>query len=391
MEDNKRTFLELLELSCNNDDFINMKISKPSDKDLHYKKIFIRKIVLKDQVVFNCVYNNKTQDITKNYNLQEYLHTCNEFIWNDFKNAVLFTKENDITLSYNKKWIPKIFSTKSSKKDSTNNVNNHNNTKQRLINTDNNIYLQKLWVINSNNVTVNSKVGKLRQIHKFIETLSSSIKQSSLENKINIKVTDMWSGKWYLTFAVYDYIKNILDKNVVVNWIEFRKDLVEICNDIALDCCFDDLNFIQWTIEDTQVKDNNILIALHACDTATDDAIHKWITSNSELIVLSPCCHKQIRKEVWKGTPLDSLLAHGIFKERQSEMVTDTLRWLIMELHGYKTKIFEYIADEHTHKNTMIVWIKHTNLIKTEEITKKIQDFKKMFWIDNVYLEKLLK
>jgi len=243
----------------------------------------------------------------------------------------------------------------------------------------------------SQGVTVNTKVWKLRQIHKFIETLSSSIKQSSLTHNESIKVSDMWSGKWYLTFAVYDYIKNVLGKKVVVNWIEFRKDLVEKCNDIALDCCFDDLSFTQWTIQDTEVTTNNILIALHACDTATDDAIYKWIQSNSEIIVLSPCCHKQIRKEVSVDNELSEIVKHWIFMERQSEMVTDTLRWLLLELHWYKTKIFEYISDEHTHKNIMIVWIKHNNKVNTQEIIGKIQKLKETFWIENVYLENLFK
>ncbi|MCD5380331.1 SAM-dependent methyltransferase, partial [Candidatus Gracilibacteria bacterium] len=327
------------------------------------------------------------QDITKNYNNQEAILVIDELLGIDFKNAVLFTENSDITLSYNKKSVAKITESKATKSLIE---FQHNKVKKRLIDTQNNIYLEKLGVINSDGVTVNSKVGKLRQIHKFIETLSCSIQQSSFINKDSVSVTDMGSGKGYLTFAVYDYIKNILGKNVCVNGIEYRKDLVEICNDIALECCFDDLSFIEGTIQDSQLIDNDILIALHACDTATDDAIHKGITSESELIILSPCCHKQIRKEITSSEGLESVIQHGIFKERQAEMITDTLRGLIMELHGYKTKIFEYISDEHTHKNIMIVGIKHNNKIKTEEITKKIQDLKNMFGIDNVYLENLL-
>ena len=388
MIENKQTFLETIEESLKSDDFSSIKISKPSEKNSQYKNIFIKKITIKGEEVFNIIYNNKTQDITKNYALQELLFTCDELIWHNFKNAVLFTHNKDYTLSYNKKWVPKLTKSKATKSA----VNfQHNKVKKRIIDTQNNIYLEKLWVINSNGVTINAKVWKLKQIHKFIETLSSSIKQSSLTDKASLKITDMWSGKWYLTFAVYDYIKNIVDKQVDVIWIEHRKGLVEKCNDIALESCFDNLSFIQWSIQDTEVETNDILIALHACDTATDDAIYKWIQSNSELIILSPCCHKQIRKEITLSEWLDSVIQHGIFKERQAEMVTDTLRWLFLELHWYKTKIFEYISDEHTHKNIMIVWIKHSGSIDSNKILDKVQKLKSIFWIKSYYLESKLK
>jgi hypothetical protein len=157
---------------------------------------------------------------------------------------------------------------------------------------------------------------------------------------------------------------------------------------------FKQLEFIEGTIEQYEDSNINILIALHACDTATDDAIFKGINAHADLIVVAPCCHKQIRREIEKHktkNELDFLLKYGIFLERQAEMVTDGLRALILEYYGYSTKIVEFVSDSNTPKNVMIVAEKKS---KTEaqknEILTKIKETKQYFGIDFHQLEKRL-
>ncbi len=388
----KQTFLDTFYQSYNDGSFFKLKISKNIDKTSILKNLTIKKIKIKNKTVLNFLYCNKIQDITKNYSLDESINILEKLIWIEVKNAVLFTQNNDITLSYNKKLKSQLIITKSSRlRQNNTSVHNdtHDNNKSRFISLENNLYLEELWVINSSGIVNKSKTWKIRQIHKFIETLDSIIQKSELKNKENITITDMWSGKWYLTFAVYDFMKNVLQKNVLVSAVEYRKDLVDICNTLAQKCSFNWLGFNEWTIQNYLLKTNNILIALHACDTATDDAIYKWIASKSEIIILSPCCHKQIRKEISKTQWLDDILLHWILKERQSEIVTDTLRWLILELNWYKSQIFEYISDEHTHKNIMIVWVKKEQKINVKAIQEKIKNLKQIFWIQKFYLEEL--
>ena len=136
-----------------------------------------------------------------------------------------------------------------------------------------------------------------------------------------------------------------------------------------------------------------MLIALHACDTATDDAIYKGIKAEADLIVVAPCCHKQIRREIEAGkakNELNVILKHGIFMERQAEMVTDAIRALILQANGYTTKIFEFISGEHTAKNIMIVASRNKNgKSNREENLKKIEDTKSFFGIKQHYLETL--
>ena len=176
--------------------------------------------------------------------------------------------------------------------------------------------------------------------------------------------------------------------------------MVGLCNTVAKKSGFKKLNFAQGTIQDYDAENVNLLIALHACDTATDDAIFKGIKAGAELIVVAPCCHKQIRREIEKNkvnNDVSFLTKYGIFLERQAEMVTDGIRALILEYFGYKTKVFEFISDAHTPKNVLVVGIKSLNPLKgtseekrKAEILQKIKASKAYFGIGYHHLERLL-
>ena len=232
---------------------------------------------------------------------------------------------------------------------------------------------------------------KYKQINHYIELLAPLLKE--IPKRESLKVVDMGSGKGYLTFALYDYLANTIKLKTNVIGVEFRHDLVKLCHEIAQKSNFGGLSFSEGSILDYDASQANILIALHACDTATDDAIYKGIKANADLIVVAPCCHKQIRREMEKGkakNELDFLTTHGIFMERQAEMVTDGLRALIMEYFGYKTKVIQFISDVHTPKNVMITAVKNTITENRKvEMLKKIKRIKTYFGIENFYLSEL--
>ena len=205
----------------------------------------------------------------------------------------------------------------------------------------------------------------------------------------------MGSGKGYLTFALYDYLHSVLKLETEVIGVEYRQDMVDLCNQVAVKSSFDRLNFVQGTIEDYNAEDVNLLIALHACDTATDDAIFKGIKADAELIVVAPCCHKQIRREIEQHkvkNDISFLTKYGIFLERQAEMVTDGIRALILEYFGYKTKVFEFISDAHTPKNVLVVGVKGKahGAEKKADVLQKIKASKEYFGIGHHHLERLL-
>jgi SAM-dependent methyltransferase len=174
-----------------------------------------------------------------------------------------------------------------------------------------------------------------------------------------MRLVDMGCGKGYLTFAAHDWLlRNGWVPEVL--GIEARAELVELCNRVAADLGAEGLSFRPGTIADTHLDQADILVALHACDTATDDALAKGIQAGARLILIAPCCHRELRPQVRPPPALAAAFRHGIFRERQAEFVTDALRAGLLEWAGYQTRVFEFIAADHTAKNLMIAATRRT-------------------------------
>ncbi|HEY8189921.1 MAG TPA: SAM-dependent methyltransferase, partial [Micavibrio sp.] len=265
----------------------------------------------------------------------------------------------------------------------------HDRSKKRLVETAGKDYLRELKITDASGAVLKSAQDKYRQIDKYIEILDSLVKD--IPPARLKKIVDMGAGKGYLTFALYDHLHNTRGLEVEITGVEYRADLVELCNGIARRSGFDGLSFVRGSIDSFDAGGANVLIALHACDTATDDAIAKGIEAGAELIVVAPCCHKQIRREMEKAgkeNDLEFLLRHGIFMERQAEMVTDGIRALILEYCGYAVKVFEFISDAHTPKNVLIVATRRTHAAKRDPVLlERIKEAKSCFGIGNHYLE----
>jgi SAM-dependent methyltransferase len=331
-------------------------------------------------------YRYQTKDETKNYALEEGCKELINLLQHNFQNAALFTTSADFLLQTSKKGAVTLLKQKPSFT-STSDVSHDRQKVKRASGSDH--YLTLLGVNDEEGKLIPKMADKFRQINKYLEIMEDLVRSVVLPEKIH--VVDMGSGKGYLTFALYDFLKNKLSLDVTVTGIELRTELVEYCNSTAQQCGFDQLQFVCQPIEDYKDKHIDILIALHACDTATDDALYKGILSKASLVVCAPCCHKQIRQQV-KGIEQESpLLKYGIFKERQFEMVTDTIRALIMEQHQYQTKIFEFISNEHTRKNVMLVASRAAQPADLSAISTKIKAIKDAYHIDFHYLEKLTK
>lgn len=250
-------------------------------------------------------------------------------------------------------------------------------------------YLKHLGIFDEQGKLIPKMADKYRQINKFLEIVEAQLKTVTLPKTINI--VDMGSGKGYLTFALYDYLINQKKWNVTITGIELRKHLVDFCNDVAQKCEFSQLKFEAKPIEEYKNNAIDVLIALHACDIATDFAIAKGIKANATLIICAPCCHKQIRQQLKGKAFMNPMLKYGIFKERMFEMVTDTIRALILEQYQYKTQVFEFISSEHTAKNIMLIGGKQPfKKVDKKAIQTKIDELKAEFEIEYHELEKLL-
>jgi len=191
----------------------------------------------------------------------------------------------------------------------------------------------------------------------------------------------MGCGKGYLTFAAYALLRRAGWTEVTVRGIEARSELVELCQRSARECGFGGLQFEAGTIESTSLDRIDVLVALHACDTATDDAIAKGVQAGAALILVAPCCHKELRPQLRPPPVLAETLKHGILRERQAEFVTDALRAALLEWAGYDTKVFEFISTEHTAKNLMIAGIKRTYETHREELARHVRDLAAFYGI----------
>lgn len=390
MNDHKTQWLNATSDSLSKNTFVKISLGNYKGDETGLKNIYIKKVLIKREDKLSFTYRYQTKDIVKNYSPEESTAQLLNLVKADgFRVATLFTTESDLYFEYQQG-----DKTSLKKKPASHTIApslEHDKPKNRLIESKGKHYLTELRITDESGKVYNATQDKYKQINHYIEILSTLLKELPERDMTN--VIDMGAGKGYLTFALYDYLINVLRLKAHVTGVEYRADLVELCNHIAQNSEFDGLNFVQGSIQDYDSTGANVLIALHACDTATDDAIAKGISADSDLIVVAPCCHKQIRREIEKHkhkNELDFLTRHGLFLERQAEMVTDGIRALILEYFGYSVKVVDFISDTHTPKNVMLIAVKNHKATKQDIILQKIKAAKVYFGIEQHYLEGLV-
>jgi len=388
MSNQLSAFLQKIAENFNQQQLIKITLGNKRVKSADLKNVFIKPVKIKQADKLSFTYRNPTQDIFKNYDLKESLILIEKMLQADFYNADLFTAANDFHLAIDKNETIKII-TRPATLTITATTQQHDKQKQRVVDSATAVYLKELGITNAEGVVKKDMQDKFKQINRYVEIIEGIIKDVQFEK--NITVADMGSGKGYLTFALYDYLTNTLKREATIVGVEMREVLVNKCNHIVTNCHYKNLKFEKGTIQDAALPALDMLIALHACDTATDDAIYKGIQANAKVIICAPCCHKQIRKQMDPENELKNITKHGILLERQAEIVTDSIRALILEAHGYKTKVFEFIATEHTPKNVLIVGSKISSRTEAEkqENLQKVAGLKKLFNIKQHYLETL--
>lgn len=381
---------QLLSTAITGNKLIKVTLGSYRGNDPMLKNIYVRKVKIKRTDKLSFTYRYKTRDVIKNLEITDGIEMIANLTSHDFKVCNVFCIDQETYVEHTAKGVL-VLRQKVKEADVKPSLT-HNKEKNRIIKPSiEKQYLHSLQITDGEGKVYKNAQDKYRQINHYIDILTPLI--AELPKSKNPDVVDMGSGKGYLTFALYDYLHNILNLDAKVRGVEFREDMVTLCNDIAKSSSFNKLSFAQGTIEDFNDENFNILIALHACDTATDDAIFKGIKANADLIVVAPCCHKQVRREIEKSkapAALSFLLKNGVFLERQAEMVTDGLRALILQHFGYKTKVMEFVSDVHTPKNVMIVATKVGQRPHPEKSLKEIKSAMEFFGIAHQHLADLL-
>ena len=374
--DARTRFLALFRSALTGGTLVKLTLGKPAPAltETALLNLFVRPITLKAGPHLSLLWRYATRDITKNLPPAEALALLEPLIGGDFQDAHLFTPAQTAQFETRPGGSARL-SVKTAASAPAPAAESHDRAKAHLVAGDA-PWLRALGVTNDRGLPREGMAHKFRQIQKFTELLSqllaeatllpsalsselsapsSQFQSSSSQLSAPLRIADMGCGKGYLTFALAAH----LGARAEVTGIEFRPELVKLCNELARDHQLaPHLRFVAGDIASSVLESLDVLVALHACDTATDDALAKGLAAGARLLVVSPCCQKELRAQLTAPAVLADALRHGIFQERQAEFVTDSLRALLLEWAGYKTKVFEFIATEHTAKNLMITAIK---------------------------------
>jgi SAM-dependent methyltransferase len=347
----REQFFTALQTAVADNALVKLVLGKYRGDDPTLKKLTVRPVQLQAGPHLCFVWRHQQRDITKNLPVEAALTELETWVGPSvFCDAHLFTALQTAQLATAADGATKV-RFKIAHQSPGANSSGHNRAKTHLINARAG-WLQDLGITNPQGQPRAGQSAKFRQIQRFAETFTHQFKASGLEPDDNLRISDMGSGKGYLTFALAE----LLGPTARLVGIEQREDLVRTCNQVARSHGLNQLTFQTGKIE-TVARDLDaldVLIALHACDTATDDALAAGIAAGARLLIVAPCCQHELRPQLQPPPVLAPALRHGIFQERHAEFVTDALRALLLEAMGFETRVFEFISTEHTAKNLML-------------------------------------
>ncbi len=355
----------------------------PSD----LQRVTVRPLLLRGQPHLSFVHSHATRDVTRNEPQAQGLVSLRALVGPVFRHAHLLGEGEDLELRLSQRGKASLHRQGSTRTPADPAV--HDRAKQRLVELDT-PFLAALGVTEASGALVPAMARKYKQINKFVEIIAHAIAASPLHTAPRLRVADFGSGKGYLTFAVHHQLARVPGRELDVRGIELREDLVRLCQRAADRLGLTGLQFEQGDVRTHAVRPLDVVIALHACDTATDHALHLGVRAGASLIVCSPCCHKELRPQMKSPALLAPMLGHGIHLGQQAEMLTDSLRALLLQAHGYDTQVFEFVALEHTSKNKMILAVKRAAPLPTEPVLAQIRALKDFYAVREHCLEVLL-
>ena len=369
--------------------WVKLVLARHVGAEEELERVTVKPLVLKGELRLSFLYRYKTRDITKHHPGDVALEEISNLLPASFRNAHFQSAAQELQLEFSKKGKAMLHSRRL-KAEVPAVAASHDRAKHRYLELQR-PFLQALGVTDSQHQLIPAMSRKWKQINKFIEVFSHALATSPLAEQAKVQVADFGSGKGYLTFAIHDYLSHSLGREAEVTGVELREDMVQLCNTAAQGLQLSGLHFEHGDVRSVVPSSIDVMIALHACDIATDYAIHTGIRCGAAIIMCSPCCHKQLRPQMKSPATLKPMLQYGLHMGQQAEMLTDSLRALYLEACGYETKVFEFVSLEHTSKNKMILAVKRAHPIETPDAAGQIETLKTFYGVQEHCLETLLK
>ncbi len=349
-----------------NKELVSIVISNSTDKE-KVSKIKIRPLLLKGNLCFQASEYIGVKIYHINYSKEELLLKLSDWFEGLFHQAEINTQSGKATLLISKKGKVTIqnkigksaagISNDQYRGKVPENLLLHNKKKNYILEEGTALpFLIDLGVMTKEGLVVKSKSDKFRQINRFLEYIEDILPY--LEKGRELTILDFGCGKSYLTFAMYYYLKILKGYQVNIIGLDLKKDVIAHCNTLTEKYGYDKLHFMEGDIASYSGSNTiDMVVTLHACDTATDHALYKAVAWDARVILSVPCCQHELNRQI-KNDILKPVLKHGIIKERMSALITDALRAEILETQGYRVQLLEFIDIEHTPKNILIRAVK---------------------------------
>jgi hypothetical protein len=408
--DERQRFLRLLRTALAERRFQRLLLNRHEGEDASIERLTVRDIELRGERALSFLWRHKTKDITKNHGLDEGLALIADLLGRDFMQAHLDTVGEELQLRFSRKGKPllqvgrKGGATASGSAETDGDepsggvaaASGHDREKPRALSLDSPFW-RELGVtheVKGRAALVPAMARKWKQINKFIEIFGAAVRKAGLDAPgTPVRLADFGSGKGYLTFAMHDWLR-AQGLAPAVQGVELKQDMVALGNAAAARHALAGLSFEHGDVRERGDQPLDVMVALHACDIATDYAMHFGLRSGARVIMCAPCCHKEIRPQMTTPAALRPLLQHGIHLGQEAEMVTDSLRALLLELMGYDTQVIEFIALEHTSKNKMVLAVKRAQdptPARRAELLAQLDEIKRFYGLRSQALETLLR
>jgi hypothetical protein len=357
-------------------------------KDPKAVRAFVRPVEIKGERNLQISILDGKKDITKNFYGRLARQKIGELVKLGFREILIQTKEENIRILVSDKGKVQMTKRRVEIRELS---TIHNRKKHSILDPDKRYeFLVAIGVQNQDGTTNAEHRKKFTQINEFLKVIKETIDASKLKEPVQI--VDFGCGNAYITFALHYYFAEIIKMKVETIGVDLQTELVKRNNQRAEELGWKGLSFVESPIEKYKVLGKpTIVLSLHACDTATDDALAKGINFEASYIFAVPCCHKNIQQNLPKSrfpSALRQIASHGILLQRTCDIVTDTFRALILRITGYKTDVFEFVDSTHSAKNIMIRGVKLPHAVDVKTYTREYEDLKK-FWGVSPYLESL--